>query len=379
MFSGYVRQSKVSGMAVKTRFDITPQMADYYRISTVSQPFLMYTQEPNFRSASFNTDGYGFRRTIMPSGNAIDIDDLAHEECNILIGNSTAFGIGATGDDKTIASVLAGLTGMTWVNLAGRSFASTQEFIQFMLLRHKFGTVRRVLIFSGLTNLTALDQGYRFAPDLGPFNFSRQMHRYMHDPYLTRFQRRLRALLYDNWGDTVRWRSITLSKVILSVFGNSRIAKIDFNGALYKWINNVHDARSMLLPSLERDIANWARFARADKTELSYVLQATPLWSTRKPSAEEQILFSILDKKPAPEVLAGTRAMETYRWLRENLERICRSNNVPFHDANEFVDKVPSSEWIWVDRVHMTDRGQQLVANWLNGTVLTQSAATLQP
>ncbi len=367
----------MTGMIVKTRFDITPQMADYFRISTVSQPFLMYSQEPNFRSASLNTDGYGLRRTLMPSGHAVNIDDLAEEECNVFIGNSTAFGIGATSDEKTIASFLSGLTGKIWVNLAGRSFASTQEFIQFMLLRHKFGTVRRVIIFSGLTNLTALEQGYRFAPDLGPFYFLRQMHRYMHDPYLMKFQRWLRALLYDSWGDTVRWRSVSLSKVITSFLGNSRIDRVDFDGALYKWVDNVHDARSVLLPSLERDIANWARVARADNTELAYVLQASPLWSTRKPSREEQHLFSILDKKPLPDVLAGTRAVETYRWLKENLERICLSNNVPFYDTNEFVESVPSSEWVWVDRVHMTDRGHELVADWLSRTVISQSTAAL--
>ena len=62
-------------------------------------PYLMFFNQPNFRSSVVNTDSRGFRFSgMMGKG-----DNLTKSKSvNIFSGGSTAFGVGSTSDKNTI-------------------------------------------------------------------------------------------------------------------------------------------------------------------------------------------------------------------------------------------------------------------------------------
>src|SRR5215218_4604851 len=70
-------------------------------------PYLMYFGRPDFASRAVNTDRAGFRVSTGPDGaKASAGGDIPSGPVRILMGGSTALGVGATGDATTLASLL---------------------------------------------------------------------------------------------------------------------------------------------------------------------------------------------------------------------------------------------------------------------------------
>lgn len=80
-------------MIADTREELTPQMRDYDRLSTVWVPYLMFLHTYNYRSRSVNTDGWGLRFNVDPDGTIFGFDDLGERPHSLFIGGSTAFGV----------------------------------------------------------------------------------------------------------------------------------------------------------------------------------------------------------------------------------------------------------------------------------------------
>ena len=57
---------------------------------------------------------------------------------------------------------------------------------------------------------------------------------------------------------------------------------------------------------------------------------------------------------------------EIYSWFSTELSNNCKLFDVPFLDINEkFTDSKIDNEWLFVDRIHLTDRGYSLIADLL--------------
>jgi hypothetical protein len=347
---------------------LTPQMRDYYRMATIGHPFLMYFHELNFRSRSVNTDGYGLRFNVDAEGRRVTIADGAARECSLLVGGSTAFGVGATGDHATIASALAARTGDTWLNFGGRSFTSTQEFLLFALYRHKLNRVRRVVLFSGVNNLTVFAVSDVFPVNLGGFYFWKRLQRALHDPYLTRGQIWLRSWLFQRFGESIRWRDVGWRDLPRYLAGRRRAGDgIDHLGDVYSPIDDRMAQKELLMISLRRDLENWAALARAYRFELVYVLQPLASWVERTPSREEAELFGTLAKTVQPQFafLDGVAGRAVREWYKASLIALCEELGIPFHDAADAIAAVPSGAWLWTDRAHLTDEANGIVSEWI--------------
>ena len=68
----------------------------------------MFFQEENFSSAVINTDKFGFRYTSNKSSKISPCSDskIFDQNTSLIIGSSSAFGVGASSDQKTISSLL---------------------------------------------------------------------------------------------------------------------------------------------------------------------------------------------------------------------------------------------------------------------------------
>ena len=64
------------------------------------------------------------------------------ESVNLVLGSSTAFGVGATDDAKTLSSELSRLNGEPWLNLSIRGCVSFQELINLFNLLHELPEIK---------------------------------------------------------------------------------------------------------------------------------------------------------------------------------------------------------------------------------------------
>ena len=93
------------------RQSLTPQMKDYDNLKVKPLPYIMFLHQPNYSSASVNTDNHGLRISTDPEGVPLSINTLKERSCNLLVGGATAFGVGATSDKNTISGHLSTKTG----------------------------------------------------------------------------------------------------------------------------------------------------------------------------------------------------------------------------------------------------------------------------
>ena len=93
---------------------------------------------------------------------------------------------------------------------------------------------------------------------------------------------------------------------------------------------------------------------------LIFCLQPLASWSKRKLCSEEALLFDILDKK-ANIVLKALENKSIYEKYLSGLKNFCYTKDIRFIDLNSTLSK--SKEWVFVDRVHLTDIGYEMVSN----------------
>lgn len=141
----------------KHRYSLAPQMRDYDdfvdRSETRWVPYLMYFHRKNYRSSAVNTDRFGFRFSqSIENEQRCSVEQQIHGDTggvNLLVGSSTAFGVGATNDSHTISFKLNTLVpGSPWLNFGARGYSSTQEVFLYLLHRQYIPKARNIVIFS---------------------------------------------------------------------------------------------------------------------------------------------------------------------------------------------------------------------------------------
>lgn len=331
-------------MSLKTRYEIAPQMADYDELGKRQQwvPYLMSFSPPDCAFASVTTDGLGFRTTVDREGKPIGTDILsspqgATSRCSIVAGGSTAFGVGATQDAHTIPSVLNRTTDGLWLNFGGRTFNSTQELLLFLL--HLPRKLDRVVIFSGANNIVLACLRNGSSPVYGAFYNQSLFERAMSNPpeeYIG--IRRATRQLFKEAGRHVRMTSTDGERTEVSLEG----------------------CYQDILACFQRDLRAFKVLTDGVGARLYFALQPMATWIDKALSPEEQRMFDILDDLHPWRVLAkGIRDVRG-RYF-EDVARICTEENVPFHNLN-LDPAFRDAAWLFVDRVHLTDRGYALAA-----------------
>lgn len=123
--------------------------------------------------------------------------------------------------------------------------------------------------------------------------------------------------------------------------------------------------REEIVTLMERDLAVWHALADVVGAGLTFVLQPMLNWTGKKESTEEAGLFSYLDGLPQNhfKLLRRIFDQESYGWLRAGLERTCSANRISFRDVNALLRPIMrDDQWLFVDRAHLTDLGNRLIA-----------------
>jgi hypothetical protein len=358
-----VKHDPADSDARRRRKAVAPITRDYSDISDemVLWPFVTITSRPGLTTPVVSTDTRGYR--LSRRGEETVGSDDAPADAGFVLGGSYAFGVGAADDSGTLPSALWRLTGKPYVNLGLRKATSTQELVAALPFAERNTTF---VVCSGLNNF-AVARAAPLDPLFGP-------------TYLDHPLRRLQATPVDE-----------LVRLVKTVETGGRLAAIgdgDLRRELARRLRRRlprskpaaqpgrKQARSKKRPEPEpstvvetaatiqlRDLRALRRFV-PDEAEVVFALQPVASDTGKDLTEEERTLFDSLDVMQArttrwPIVKA---LLETH-WgaYAERLERGCADLGVPFVDLS----RATYSGWCFVDRIHMTERGYETAATFL--------------
>ncbi|MFZ9806749.1 MAG: SGNH/GDSL hydrolase family protein [Ilumatobacteraceae bacterium] len=327
---------KKSRAAVERRNLIVPQMRDYDELGMRQEwvPHLMYFHPRNVALKSVTTDEFGFRNTTGAKPGA---------PTALLVGGSSVFGIGATGDAMTIPSLLNTATKYNWLNFGGRAFNSTQEAI----LVHLSNTKKiegPIVVMSGANNLTR---------SLMSGSFSKMFGAFFHQGL---FESQMRSAAV---GNRALARQLIAGLRERFVFGKKQHSQDASNPSHSKTAS--YDA---MLTVFERDCEYFQMLAKHNSTSASFVLQPFAPWIQKSLTTQEAELFKLLDQEAEGFSRVLSELAERKQQYTQDLQAICARTGMKFVDLNT-ASELQKPEWLFVDRVHLTDAGYSVVAKLL--------------
>lgn len=332
---------------------------DYYdKLGVIWNPFLMFFHTPNYVSKVVNTDEYGLRcnhllgKTIYPLNNS-----SLNDENSIIVGGSTAFGVGASSDEMTISSKLSNLTHTNHINMGGRAYSSSQELILFSKLASQLKKIKHVIIFSGLNDLHLSSFGLD-VKDFGNFYYMKKFKNAMDLAALSKKQLLMRFFLYPFYKDSIMYNKTNKSEFFKLLFRIKSIKK-DNN----RFLINIHYAISQL----EKNLFIWKQLSKAYPFKLTYILQPLSIWLEKELSQEEKSLFQYLDSVSSSQNLISLFDKNIYNEYTLSLSKLCNKLDINYVDSNKVLKgNLTKDDWIFTDRAHLTDLGNEKVSDMIS-------------
>lgn len=316
---------------------LAPQLQAYAKLGRTMRwrPYLMLCQGGNVRSDVVNTDCHGFRWTVLPGGEIACPETPPEGPCGLLVGGSTAFGVGATGDGHTVASALSRSTDRPWLNLGVRAHGSTQELLTFLMHADLLPPVSHIVLLSGVNDLYLQYGANRFDDQLGAFLYS--------DRYFDAMEMARKDSPLGRLGLALRQQF-------------QRDARQPFESLL----GEREERWTRTLALLHRNLSHWQVMAASRSAQVVFALQPTFQWTGKPASPEEQALFDAREvQDPRHELMIeaalSTKNHEAYSGA---VARMCDELGFGFVDLNLGLrQEVDEDEWIFIDRAHLNDRG----------------------
>ncbi len=323
---------------MQRRYALLPALRDYDRLTLTGTPYLMFFNQPEFRSAACTTDALGFRFSYA-GDTAVDYAGFraAPGRKRVLLGGSTAFGIGVSSDRLTLASRLNETGGLLCCNAGLRAGNSTQELLTCLLRFADIDGLEQIIIVSGINDLELLHSAPVYGGDGGAFYYQQSCPLagapLEHWLWL---ERPASALLRErNW----QWLRRKAAHFLRGRTRSPRAA------------GSPDDLQRLL----RRNLGVLGSFARARGIDITYVLQPFALWLDRELSPEEAELFALLDALPDNPLRDHAAAMRRQRGTYTAMvEQAARAGGVRFIDATAHFNR---PGWLFADRVHLTDDG----------------------
>ena len=363
------------------RYPIVRQMEIYDNLGIQWIPFMMYFHKGNFQSEYVNTDKKGFRKNVDSSGNYIELEKIQGSPINLLVGNSTAFGVGATKDSKTLSSCLSKITNKIWLNWGGRAFTSTQEFIMFSLFHQKFKSINHVILFTGINDLVYFSSANKYSEEMGSVFFWEGFKSGMDKGFYQKHKNPLKQLLrifvtillkiFYNYSHTREINTRALIGILLRQISPPPSPPAEPNDYPFKKVCNHEKEKEKVINTMERNLKNWKIFSKELGFKLIFILQPYATWINKELSTEEKELFNILDNVESNNKTLAKKVDDKHLWISSRLSEICGKEGIEFHDMNHLLkqEKI-DNKWIFVDRIHMTDLGYRYCANIINELII---------
>ena len=294
---------------------------------------------PNLDLQSASTNEYGLRNSVDQLGNQLNVTDLPLDEnlnVGVVLGGSTVFGVGASSDRFTISSWLNQSGEVQWQNFGGRAINSTQEVIKFQL--HLPRNLSQLVVCSGVNNLTLGYLGRDASPIYNSLFSKSNLERASINQSAARVGVRKAA-------------SLLVDEIVFKYFSKSGVSREP----------KMIDGYSDIMECFERDLRGLKVLADGFGANMAFFLQPLATWIDREPAPEEEAIFAELDRI-SPEWRFLSRYIDSMKdQYFEDVKRTCNNLGVTFYNLNLAVE-FSKSDWLFVDRVHLTDLGYEKVS-----------------
>lgn len=352
---GYCTNAQcVTHMPENIFFQEAPFMKEYLEETYVYLPYVMHFHRPLVRKTCFSTDRYGFRTTHLNDGTEASLDDFnagKYQNPCALVGNSTAFGVGALSNKETISSGLNGITSGTWFNFAGRTFNPFQELILYQM----FCQVK----LKGLALMTGInlyDMTYRFNQPVRSAVEPFYLEKFVSERLKKVRQKGLKELLKERF--LGRKAIVERDDFLFSTVLN------DINTGL----DGIPDL-SESAPIINAAMATWRNILQIWRCltpnrmgKLMVFIQPVPEWFGRPLNPKEKRLLDFVDLE------RGEKWGRVHRFIqgisaeyRLRQEQLFAEENIEFCDLNR-EESLIGTEWVFIDRYHVTGTAQQVIA-----------------
>lgn len=328
-------------------------------------PFAMLAGPQSLQSPRINTDRFGFRHTSADNQVFKVEDSFGADDVNLLIGGSTAFGVGATSDQQTVASLLARSTGQVWLNLGIRGATSLQEYIHLIRFVGSWRKIRNIVFFSGVNDMYV---------------------NLLHDTD-AEFDRR-----FEESGSLVgfySWQRQAVSQLASRVFRVEPEAIVSLpltQMVLYPFTRKKQGAPARL--SIEERLERFWRCIRRNmllysalgqelNCDVFYLLQPFASWTGKSLTPDEELVFRYLEEVQRDESWSDVKRMMSQDWMYAAVVRMMTDSSsgtrVNFIDTNSAFARQST---LFVDNIHLTDEGYSVAADQVRGAMnLSHEAA----
>lgn len=335
-----------------------PYLADYLGVKEEFRPFVGFVHGTGYRSPAVNIDPLGLREQYDIDGDFLDLTEPSSlgPECNVLLGGSVVFGVGASNDRLTLASHLND-TARPCLNLGLCGGSSQQELAIYLVLRSGLPPVRNVVLLSGANEclLAALDRAVIFPRYGGSFSAKAE---------LPRLDGGTSAAHPDHTAK--RW----LADLTAKAYEGSRVVRLlarrasrrDFKGLRPNPTDPpFHERLAVTLAKAVDNLQIWAALQASGEERIHYILQPVAPWVSRPLTPQEQELIAA-ERASMP----GTASLadpKVHAHVRSVIAEACAQHGVAFHDSNQWLGHdIAVAEEIFIDHCHLTDAGNALIA-----------------
>ncbi len=346
-------------------YRLAPQMKEYDRCTHEWRQYIMYSNIPNLRSKSISTDNLGLRFNYSVKDELLPktIFDQKNNKVKsgILIGASTAFGLGASSNETTISSLLSEKTDIFFYNLGITAFSGFQEVLLHQSLINNLENIDYLVIFSGLNDLYLSNYVGTYDEFFGPYFYSSQFKSGMDSVVLNKKRQIAKFLFSDFLDKRTDWGNISIKELLNEVKKKKDTHDKD---------ENTSNSLDYLKNYLKRNFTYWSNLQKIYKTKVIYILQPFPKWCNKELSTEEKEIFNEIDQNNL-KIYKSLNSLENHQVkYTDVLKSLCLDYNINFIDSNDFLKSViKKDDWCFIDRSHLTDLGNQHICNLIKSNL----------
>ena len=352
--------------SIKFKRELKPGLFEYGNMGHEFRPFVQFTNEDNYRTKIVNTDRLGFRKTFFKN-KLLGIDDLKKNSSsqNIIIGGSTAFGMGSTSDKTTISSFLNS-QGSLWFSLGVRGAVGRQELITLLSVKNFFPKIKNIIILSGINDLAmCAGSNSMYYNDFGGMMGSPT------DRFYSGF---LQSSAFSNSNLTLGRaklfhfifylsnKSKFFKFLLVNLFSKFRASKLQIKTKKISTSLNFKKKLANLKKITENDFQTWSAIANQFNINLVYILQPGITWTKKKPTNYEEKIIAYEKIRIKKYSNHDFSKKNVYLDFKNFLKTICSKNSIKFYDGNELILKAKKNQDFFIDFAHLSDYGNSFIA-----------------
>lgn len=342
------------------RYKHFPWQADYSAQPNLYSPYAVSVAQPGYHSKSLNIDPLGFRYQYDLAGRLIDLKTAraTYNECTLLLGNSSAFGVSLTGDSKSLGHFL-GTEDSPCINLSVRGATMQQELAVYLTHKHLLPPPRKIIILTGVCDISLATQPEDlWSGETGGMHSIETFYKqhYQRVEVIGGVPEKAKRAFLD-WAEDryhrTKWLQRVFERRVQKGENVSLLSPVDFNVNLDR-----------IFPLMENVLQTWGWVRESADINIQVVLQPVLGWTAKPLSpVEHQCVQTDIERIPTIPLYANHAV---HKRVRAVVQQSCLQNRLTFADANSHFDAFNNTETLFSDICHLTDQGTKRLAACLS-------------